>query len=203
MSSVSSSTIPIRQIVADGLHRENVVTVRMLALCPMLAVSVSVKAAMTLGLLTLLVMAVAGCCVSLVRERVLFAVRLPIFLIIVATLVAVLDIGLEAFMPTMHKNLGIFLPLIVTNCAVLARLEVFASKQPPIAAFGDGVMSGAGMLAAIVALAIVRELLATGGIAPLFQLAQLPTFPVAALPAGGFFLFALLIVLMRRLRLAR
>ena len=101
----------------------------------------------------------------------------------------------------MHRQLGVFLPLIVTNCAVLARLEVFASRQPPLAAFVDGLMSGIGMLAAIMVLAAVREFLGKGGIAPFFHIADWPTFPIALLPAGGFILFGLLIVLFRRLGL--
>lgn len=198
---MSSTVIPIRHIVIGGLLRENVVTVRLLALCPMLAVSVSLTAAMTLGVLTLTVMALAGFCVSWVRVYVPSAVRLPIFLIIVATFVATADICLEASFADMHRQLGVFLPLIVTNCAVLARLEVFASRQPPLAAFVDGLMSGIGMLAAIMVLAAVREFLGKGGIAPFFHIADWPTFPIALLPAGGFILFGLLIVLFRRLGL--
>ena len=140
-------------------------------------------------------------CVSWVRVYVPSAVRLPIFLIIVATFVATADICLEASFADMHRQLGVFLPLIVTNCAVLARLEVFASRQPPLAAFVDGLMSGIGMLAAIMVLAAVREFLGKGGIAPFFHIADWPTFPIALLPAGGFILFGLLIVLFRRLGL--
>ena len=197
---MSSTVIPIRHIVIGGLLRENVVTVRLLALCPMLAVSVSLTAAMTLGVLTLTVMALAGFCVSWVRVYVPSAVRLPIFLIIVATFVATADICLEASFADMHRQLGVFLPLIVTNCAVLARLEVFASRQPPLAAFVDGLMSGIGMLAAIMVLAPCGNF-SQGRIAPFFSYCGLADFPIALLPAGGFILFGLLIVLFRRLGL--
>ena len=179
--------------------RENVVTVRLLALCPMLAVSVSLTAAMTLGVLTLTVMALAGFCVSWVRVYVPSAVRLPIFLIIVATFVATADICLEASFADMHRQLGVFLPLIVTNCAVLARLEVFASRQPPLAAFVDGLMSVSvcwrrlwswppcGNFSA-------RAVLRLFFILRIGRLSPLPCFPPAV-----FILFGLLIVLFRRL----
>lgn len=191
------AVIPLRQIAADAMRRDNVVAVRLLALCPMLAVSVKVSSAATLGALTAAVMALAGLAVSLSRQIVPDGVRLPTFLLIVAALVAAADMGMEAAAPAMHRDLGIFLPLIVTNCAVLARLELFARSRPPIEAFVDGATSGAGMLAALVALAAARELLATGGITPLFS--SEPLLASAALPAGGFILFGLLIAAARML----
>ena len=200
---MSSTVIPIRHIVIGGLLRENVVTVRLLALCPMLAVSVSLTAAMTLGVLTLTVMALAGFCVSWVRVYVPSAVRLPIFLIIVATFVATADICLEASFADMHRQLGVFLPLIVTNCAVLARLEVFASRQPPLAAFVDGLMSGIGMLAAIMVLAAVREFLGKGGIAPFFSYCGLADFPHCLASRRRFYTFWLAYCFIQTLRFGK
>ncbi|MGI9296284.1 MAG: Rnf-Nqr domain containing protein [Gammaproteobacteria bacterium] len=196
---MSAAIIPLHRVAADSFGRDNVVLVRLLALCPMLAVSVSVAAAATLGALTLAVMAVSGFCVSLLRSAVPDGVRLPVFLLLVAALVVAADLTMEASAPDMHRRLGIFLPLIITNCAVLARLEVFARRNAPAAALLDGTAAGGGMLAAIVALATAREFLATGGIAPFFSGA--PLLPSANLPAGGFMLFGLLIAAARALKL--
>ena len=176
---------PVARIVADGAVRGNVVTVQMLALCPMLAVSVSVSAAAILGALTAMVMAAAGFLVAAVRATIPNAARLPVFLLIVAALTGAVDILMEAFHFEAHRRLGVFLPLIVTNCAVLARLEVFASRQPPLPALADGAAAGGGMLAVIVLLAVLRETAAGLGVA------------AALLPAGGFVMFALLLAAFR------
>lgn len=196
---MASAVIPLQQIAADAARRDNVVFVRLLSLCPMLAVSVSVSAAAALGALTLAVMAFAGAGVAAMRRHVPESVRLPVFMLLVAALVAAADICMEAAAPEMHRRLGIFLPLIITNCAVLARLEVFARRNAPMAAFVDGAASGAGMWAAIVVFAAARELLATGGIAPFFSGA--PLLVSAALPAGGFMLFGLYIAAARKCKL--
>ena len=196
---MTSAVIPLQQIADDAARRNNVVFVRLLALCPMLAVSISVSAAAVLGALTLAVMAVSGACVAALRRAVPESARLPVFMLLAATLVAVCDIFTEALAPEIHRQLGIFLPLITTNCAVLARLEVFARRNSPTAAFIDGAASGFGMLMAIAALAAAREFLASGGIAPLF--AGKPLLVSAALPAGGFIIFGLMIAAARKLKL--
>ena len=192
---MASAVIPIHEIAARGLRHDNVVTIRLLALCPMLAVSVQVQSAAILGALTMAVMAVAGAAISSIRHITPDGVRLPVFLLLVAILVAAADMGLEAAAPHSHRQLGIFLPLIITNCAVLARLELFARRQPPLAAFVDGVGCGCGLWGAIVLLAAAREYLATGGIAPWFS--GTPLISAAALPVGGFMLFALLLATAR------
>ena len=196
---MTSAAVPFRQIAVHAAKDDNVVLVRMLALCPMLAVSVSFSAAAVLGSLTLAVMAAAGFIVAGLRKWTPDGVRLPVFLLIVAVLVAVADMGMEAHAPDMHRQLGIFLPLIITNCAVLARLEIFAKNNTPAAAFTDGVAAGAGMLLAIVILGMMREWLATGGIAPFFDGA--PMLSSASLPAGGFMLFGLMLAAARKLKL--
>lgn len=194
-----ATVIPLQQVAADAVGRDNVVLVRMLALCPMLAVSVSFSSAVALGLLTAIVMSISGFVVSSVRRTTPPGVRLPVFLLIVASLVAIADMAMEVAAPELHRRLGIFLPLVITNCAVLARLEVFAKQHRPAAAFLDGAASGAGMLAAIALLGAAREVLATGGIAPFF--AGDAIVVSAALPAGGFILFGLMIAAARLLKL--
>ena len=200
---MKTATLPLKQITADGVLRNNIVTIRLLALCPMLAVSTSIKNALLLGLLTSAVMAAAGAGVAGGRRSIPDAVRLPVFLLIVATLVIIADLLTESFAPTAHRQLGIFLPLIVTNCAVLARLEVFAVKQPPLAAAVDGFVTGAGMTAVLFVLAAVRELLSSGQIGDIPIIPLFSGLPIAALPVGGFFLFGLLLVIIRQISLRR
>ena len=175
------------------MWRQNVVAVHLLALCPMLAVSTSVAAAAALGLLTALVMTFSGAAVAALRRVVPAAVRLPVLLLLVAAAVAVLDLLLAAHAPAMHRELGIFLPLIITNCAVLARLEVFARHQPPLAAAVDGAASGLGMTGALLLLAVVREGLGSGSVGGVPLSPFFDGVPLALLPAGGFILFGLLL----------
>ena len=185
----------MREIAADGIAARNVVTVRLLALCPMLAVTVSVQSAMLLGVLTAAVMAVAGALVSLTRRWVPDSARLPVFLLIVAAAVAAADTLVAAYAYDAHQQLGIFLPLIITNCAVLARLELFAFHQSPLRSAADGLFSGGGMLLALTALATARELLAHGAV---FGVAIADGgSPIALLPVGGFIIFGLMLAAIR------
>lgn len=180
-------------IATDAAVKKNVVTVHLLALCPMLAVSVSLPAAASLGLLTTLVMTVVGGTVAALRHWVVAAVRLPVLLILVAAMVGVLDLLMAIYAPQMHRELGIFLPLIITNCAVLARLEVFALHQPPLAAATDGAATGLGMTAALLLLALLRELLGRGTLAGWEIFPHFAGMPLALQATGGFILFALML----------
>lgn len=186
--------------VAAAAWRQNVVTVHLLALCPMLAVSVAAEAALALGLLTTAVMALTAAAVAALRHAVADSVRLPALLLLVAAAVALLDLLTAALQPALHRQLGIFLPLIITNCAVLARLEVFARRQPPLAAAADGAVSGLGMTLALLALAIAREFLGSGSVAGAFSPPLFGGLPLALLPAGGLVLFALMLALINLLR---
>ena len=144
-----STTAPApawRAIFSAGLWRDNIAAVQLLGLCPMIAVSADFGAAVVLGLATAAVMAVCGAVVALCRPVLPAAVRLPIFLLVVAAAVGAVDLALAAWAFEWHRKLGIFVALILTNCAVLARLEVFASKQGALAAFCDGLAMGGGML---------------------------------------------------------
>ena len=199
MQTPAAAVYPLRDITTRAARNtigENVITVRLLALCPMLAVSVSLAASLTLALITALVI-LSGAAVALVRKQTPDAVRLPVFLIIVAALVGIADVVVAAFAPELHRRLDIFLPLVITNCAVLARLELFARRAPPLAAAVDGLFAGLGMLLALGLLAFVRELLGSGevlGFGAVFVSAPLPS---ALLPAAGFMLFGLFIALLR------
>ena len=197
---MSAAVIPLREIAANAAARDNVVAVRMLALCPMLAVSVSFAASLTLALLTAAVMAMSGACVALIRNATPDAVRLPVFLIVVAALVGAADVVVAAWSPELHRHMDIFLPLIITNCAVLARLELFARRNTVFASAADGLFAGLGMACVLCLLALARELLGRGVFASAWQVWQTAPLPSALLPAAGFMMFGLFIAMLRAMK---
>ncbi len=196
-------------IVRDGLWINNPGLVQLLGLCPLLAVTSTVVNGLGLGLATLLTLIVSNCSVSLARRWIQPEVRLPVFVIIIACTVTAIELIMNAYFHELHGILGIFIPLIVTNCAILARAEAFASKNNVIDAFMDAVMMGLGFLLVLVALGGMRELLGNG---TLFSNAQLmfgegakdwivtlssnyPGFLLAILPPGAFIGLGVLIAL--------
>ncbi len=151
-----------RDIAEQGLWQNNVAFVQLLGLCPLLAVSNNTINGLGLGLATLLVLLCSNLTVSLIRYWVRPEVRVPVFVMIIASFVTAIDLLMSAFMHDLHKILGIFIPLIVTNCAIIARAEAFASKNSPGYALWDGLMMGLGFMAVLVVLGALRELLGQG-----------------------------------------
>jgi Na+-translocating ferredoxin:NAD+ oxidoreductase subunit E len=149
-------------ILRDGLWHRNAGLVQLLGLCPLLAVSNSVVNGLGLGLATLFVLVCTNVVVSLLRGLLISSLRIPVFVLIIATLVTVVELVLQAWFPAMDRRLGIFVPLIVTNCTILARAEAFASRHPPGAALLDGLATGAGFAAVLITLGALRELVGRG-----------------------------------------
>jgi len=166
-----------RKISLDGLWNNNPATVQILGLCPLLAVSGTVVNALGLGLATMAVLAGSNICVSLIRHYVTDAIRLPAFVMIIAALVTVIEMLMQAFTFELYEILGIFIPLIVTNCAVLGRADAFAAKNPPLPALIDGLMMGLGFLIILVILGAMREAL---GLGTLFSNMDLLFGPIAS-----------------------
>ncbi|MDR5866020.1 electron transport complex subunit E [Halomonas koreensis] len=199
---------PLGQIVRDGLWSNNPALVQLLGLCPLLAVSSTVVNALGLALATLLVLLGSNLAVSLIRHRVTPTVRLPAFVMIIAAFVTCAELLMAAYAFELYRILGIFIPLIVTNCAILGRAEAFASRQPPLPAATDGLMTGLGFAGVLVLLGAIRELFGQG---TLFSGMDLLLGPAAAgweltvfpdlnvlflvLPPGAFFATGLLIAL--------
>ena len=146
-----------RKITLDGLWNNNPATVQILGLCPLLAVTGTVVNALGLGLAALVVLMGSNGAVSLIRGYVTDAVRLPAFVMIIAALVTVIEMLMRAFTFELYEILGIFIPLIVTNCTVLGRADAFASKNPVLPSLLDGFMMGAGFLVILVILGGMRE----------------------------------------------
>jgi|TARA_R110000824_G_scaffold372077_1_gene561961 electron transport complex protein RnfE len=197
-----------RQLARDGLWSNNPALVQLLGLCPLLAVSGSVVNALGLALATLLVMVSASTAISMIRHQVPSAVRLPAFVMVIAAFVTCAELLMAAYAYPLYQVLGIFIPLIVTNCAILGRADAFASRQPVIPAAIDGFMMGLGFGAVLVLLGALRELLGQG---TLFSDMALLFGPQAAnwqltiaddyqflffvLPPGAFFVAGMLIAL--------
>jgi electron transport complex protein RnfE len=163
-SESSSITPQTRDIVSQGLWSNNAALVQLLGLCPLLAVSNSVVNAAGLGLATIGVLLGSNGIVSLSRHRLTPAIRLPIFVLIIATFTTCAELLLRAFAIELYQALGIFIPLIVTNCTILGRAESFASKNALGPSLLDGLMTGLGFAAVLLVLGMLRELAGTGAV---------------------------------------
>ena len=191
----------------DGIWSNNPGLVQFLGLCPLLAVSNTAINGLGLGLATLAVLTLSNLLVSLCRNRVPNEVRLPVFVLIIASLVTVIELLFKAFLFDLYLSPGIFIPLIVTNCAILARAEAFASRHSPSAAILDGISMGAGFILLLVALGALRELIGRGSLfygadslfGPMASGFEMQLFPessgllLAVLPPGAFIGLGLLV----------
>ena len=196
-----------RKIFTDGLWHQNTGLVVLLGLCPLLAVSGTVINAIGLGLATTLTLVFSNLTVSLARGVLRPEIRIPAYVLIIASVVTVIQLSMQAWFHDLYRVLGIFIPLIVTNCAIIGRAEAFASRNRPLPAVVDGLATGLGFCIALVALGALREIVGRG---TLFSQARLmfgemgdtlqltlipdhPGFLVAILPPGAFIGLGLLI----------
>ena len=196
-----------RSLFHNGLVKQNTGLVQLLGLCPLLAISNNVINALSLGLATTMVMAASSGAVSGVRNFVPSEIRIPVFVLIIAALVTVIDLAMHAYVLSLYVVLGIFIPLITTNCIVLARADAFASKNRPLHSVVDAVAMGLGLTVVLVVLGAIREIagqgtlfsgidLVFGAEAKQFVLHVLPDyqgFLLAILPPGAFIALGLLI----------
>jgi Na+-translocating ferredoxin:NAD+ oxidoreductase subunit E len=166
----------------DGLWRNNPGVAQLLGLCPLLAVSNSLRNALGLGLATLIALMCSNAMISLVRRWVRPEIRIAVFVVIIAATVSVIERLMQAYWHDLYQVLGLFLPLIVTNCAIIARAEAYASRMPLVAAAFDGLWMGLGFLAVLLLIGGMRQ--ALGG-----------SLPLLLLPTGGFIVLALLVAL--------
>lgn len=151
-----------KTLVKDGLWDNNVVFAQMLALCPTMAVTTSGTNGLGMGLATTAVLVVSNILVSLIRKTVSDQVRIPVFVVIIATLVTVVDMALNAWLHELYKVLGLFIALIVVNCAILGRAEAFAVKSSIPASIVDGLAMGIGFTGALTVIGLIREFLGSG-----------------------------------------
>jgi electron transport complex protein RnfE len=186
--------------IFKGISRENPTFRLVLGMCPSLAISTSVVNAVGMGVAATFVLLGSNIMVSLIRNFTPAKVRIPVFIIIISTFVTIADLSLEAFTPDLHKALGIFIPLIVVNCIILARAEAFASREPVLYSIADALGMGAGFTLALTLIASIREALGNGTILgyPVFGVHFDPAV-VMILAPGAFLTIGLLIGLMNHL----
>ncbi|HDR1022362.1 TPA: electron transport complex subunit E [Pasteurella multocida] len=198
-----------KELLNQGLWKNNGALVQLLGLCPLLAVSNSVTNALGLGLATMLVLICSNTVVSVFRRHIPTEIRIPIYVMIIATTVTIVQLVMNAYTYSLYQSLGIFIPLIVTNCIVIGRAEAFASKNPLSHSIFDGFAMGLGMCLSLVALGAIREILGNGtlfdGIEHLLgdwakglriELFHLDShFLLAILPPGAFIGLALLLAM--------
>lgn len=200
-------TARLKEIFWNGLWKQNCGLVQLLGLCPILAISTNLVNAVSLGLATILVMAIVNLVIAALRNLIPYEVRIPVFVLIIAAIVTVVDLAFNAWLHGLYLVLGIFIPLIVTNCIVLARVEAFAAKNDPLESTVDGIAMGVGLVLVLAVLGALRELVGSGtlfagidliipGASALTLLGQdYPGFLVAILPPGAFITLGCLIAL--------
>ena len=185
-----------------GIIRENPVLCLVLGTCPTLAVTTSAVNAIGMGVAATLVLLCSNVVISLLRRVIPDGVRIPAYITLIAGFVTIVQMLVKAFFPAIDEALGIFLPLIVVNCIILGRAEMYASKNPVLPSALDALGMGVGFTAAMLLMGIIRELLGTGGVFGVKLLPEMIFTPITVfiLPAGGFFVFGLLIALANKLR---
>lgn len=206
---MSTDNISYKEISINGLWKNNPALTQLLGLCPLLAVTGSVVNALGLGIATTAVLVGSNLAVSMIRHAVSDAVRLPAFVMIIASLTTCAELLMQAFTYELYQILGIFIPLIVTNCAILGRADAFASRNPVLPSVMDGLMMALGFTAVLVTIGAIREVLGSGTLFANMHLlfgtaaanwkitliGDYSGFLVAILPPGAFFAAGFLIAL--------
>ncbi len=187
---------------SKGIFQRNPVFVLLLGLCPTLAVSTSVTNALGMGAAATFVLVFSNLIVALLRKSIPNKIRIPCFIVVIATFVTLVELLLEAYLPELNASLGLFVPLIVVNCIILGRAEAFASRHPPLVSIVDGLGMGVGFTLALTLLGSIREI---SGANSLFGLELIPGFSPAMimiLPPGAFLTIGLLLgfFALRRIR---
>ena len=185
----------------NGLVKENPTFVLMLGMCPTLAVTTSAINGIGMGLSTTAVLIMSNMMISMLRKIIPDSVRMPAFIVIVASFVTIVDFLMEGFVPSLYDSLGLYIPLIVVNCIILGRAESYASKNPVIPSIFDGIGMGIGFTVGLTSIGIVRELIGSGKI---FNMQILPDsyepFTIFILAPGAFFVLACLVALQNKVK---
>lgn len=190
----------IGHVFINGIFNENPTFRLLLGMCPTLAISTAAARGLGMGLATTFVLVFSNMVISLLRNIIPEKVRIPCFIVVIATFVTIIDLVIKAFLPSMSDSLGIYIPLIVVNCIIFARAEAFAFKNPVFPSFVDGLGMGAGFTAAITLLSAVREIIGSG---KLFDMQVMPAGyqPMAVIvsPSGGFLTLGILLLIVNAL----
>ncbi len=193
---------PCTERIYNGVIKENPTLVLMLGMCPTLAVTTSCMNGFGMGVSTLVVLVMSNLVISALRKVIPDAVRLPAYIVIVAALVTVVELLMEAYVPDIYDALGIYIPLIVVNCIILGRAEAYASKNPPLLSAMDGLGMGLGFTISLSVIGLIRELLGAGTV---FGMQVMPSAykPIAIFikAPGAFLVLAVLVIIMNSLKI--
>ncbi len=190
----------LRRIFMNGIIDENPTFRMVLGMCPTLAITTAASNGIGMGLATTFVLVFSNLVISLLRKAIPEQIRIPAFIVVIATFVTIVQLIIKAFLPALDAALGVFIPLIVVNCIIFGRAEAFAFKNKPVPAIADGLGMGIGFTIAITLISSIRELLGAG---TLFGVQVMPSgyMPMDLLvkPAGGFIVLGLMMALMNKL----
>lgn len=195
-----AETVNQSQNFFKGIVKENPIFVMLLGMCPTLGVTSSAFNGLGMGVATMFVLIMSNVVVSLIKSQIPSKVRIPAFIIVIASFVTIVEMVLEAFVPFLYEQLGIFIPLIVVNCLILGRAEAFASKNNAFSSLIDGLGMGVGFTLALTVLGAAREILGSGSLFGLQFLSEnANTFILFILPPGAFIALAYLTVLFNKI----
>jgi electron transport complex protein RnfE len=194
----------ILERLKNGIFKENTIFVQVIAMCPTLAVTTSMKNGIGMGLATTAVLVGSNIVISALRKLIPDKIRIPAFIVVIAGFVTLLQFLMQGFVPALYKSLGIFIPLIVVNCVILGRAEAYASKNTVFASLFDGLGMGLGFTGALVLLASIRELLGTGMLLG-FQVMPSSFKPalIMVLAPGAFFALGILMAIMNAIQISK
>ena len=190
------------KILMNGIVKENPTFVLLLGMCPTLATTTSAVNGMSMGLATMFVLICSNLAISLIKSLAPDMVRIPVFVVVIASFVTILQMCLEAYLPSINKSLGIYIPLIVVNCIILGRAEAFACKNGPVASLFDGIGIGLGFTLALTVLGMVRELLGAGSVFGVVLLPETYNVLLFVLPPGAFITLGFLIAIVNKFKKA-
>lgn len=190
------------KILVNGLIKENPTFVLLLGMCPTLATTTSAFNGLSMGLATMFVLICSNVVISLIKKITPDKVRIPVFIVVIASFVTILQLCIKAYLPDVDKSLGLFIPLIVVNCIILGRAEAFASKNSPVASLFDGIGIGLGFTFALTLLGMIRELFGAGSLFGVTLLPETLNILVFVLPPGAFISLGYLIAVVNKIRKA-
>ena len=185
----------------NGIIKENPTFVLMLGMCPTLAVTTSAKNGFGMGMTTMVILALSNLMISMLRKMIPDSVRMPAYIVVVASFVTIVQFLLQGFIPSLYDSLGIYIPLIVVNCIILGRAEAYASKNGPVSSLFDGIGMGLGFTVGLTSIGIVRELIGSGKIFGMTVFNGGATIFILA--PGAFFVLAMLVALQNRVKMKK
>ncbi len=187
-------------IIKNGIVKENPTFVLMLGMCPTLATTTSAINGLSMGLATMFVLICSNVVISLIKNLTPDMVRIPVFIVVIASFVTILQMVMQAFVPGIYATLGLFIPLIVVNCIILGRAEAFAAKNNAVASLMDGIGIGLGFTFGLTLLGICREILGAGSVFGFVLLPETYNLLMFVLPPGAFITLGFLVAIINRIK---